>query len=119
MPTSGGGFAQSHNAHATVDVDTMLIVGRHLSQHPNDKLEIQPALEAVRTLPEALGKVDMLLADTGYYSATNVGRCLEHEIQTYISSQRDPHPRSLNEGFAEPEPLPAQAHAVTATKHRL
>ncbi len=81
MPTSSGGFAQSYNAQASVEVDTMRIVGRHLSQHPNDKLEIQPALAALRTLPEALGKVDRLLTDTGYYSATNVSRCLEHEIQ--------------------------------------
>jgi transposase len=95
MPTSGGGFAQSYNAQASVDVDTMLIVGRHLSQHPNDKLEIQPALAALRTLPEALGKVDRLLADTGYDSATNVSRCLEHEIQPSISSQRHPHHQSL------------------------
>jgi hypothetical protein len=40
MPTSCGCFAQGDNAQASVEVDTMLIVGRHLSQHPNDKLEI-------------------------------------------------------------------------------
>lgn len=119
MPTSGGGFAQCYNAQASVDVDTMLIVGRHLSQHPNDKLEIQPALEAVCTLPEVLGKVDRLLADAGYYSATNVGRCLEHGIQPSISSQRNPHHQSLTERFAEPEPLPDHADAVTEMKHRL
>ena len=119
MPTSGGGFAQSYNAQASVDVDTMLIVGRHLSQHPNDKREIQPALAALCTLPEALGKVDRLLADAGYYSATNVGRCLEQEIQPYISSQRDSHHQSLHERFAEPEPLPDDADAVAEMKHRL
>lgn len=119
MPTSGGGFAQSYNAQASVDVDTMLIVGRHLSQPPNDKREIQPALAVLRTLPAALGKVDRLLADTGYYSATNVSRCLEHRIQPYISSQRNPHHQSLNERFAEPEPLPDHAAAVTEMKHRL
>lgn len=119
MPTSGGGFAQSYNAQASVDVNTMLIVGRHRSQHPNDKLEIQPALAAVRTLPEALGNIDILVADTGYSSATNVGTCLEHEIQPDISSPRDPHHQSLKERFAEPEPLPDHADAVTEMKHRL
>ena len=74
---------------------------------------------ALCTLPEALGKVDILLADTGYYSATNVGRCLEHEIQPYISSQRDPHHQSLKERFAEPEPLPDHADVMTEMKHRL
>lgn len=121
MLTSGGGFAQSYNAQANVDVDvdTMLIVGRRLRQHPHDKLEIQPALEALRTVPEALGNVDILLADTGYYSATNIGRCLEREIQPYISSQRTPHHQSLKERFAEKEPLPDHVDAVTAMKHRL
>ena len=39
-PPPAGCFAQGDNAQASVEVDTMLIVGRHLSQHPNDKLEI-------------------------------------------------------------------------------
>ncbi len=29
MPTSGGGFEQAYNAQASVDMDTMLIVGNH------------------------------------------------------------------------------------------
>ena len=41
MPASGGGFEQSYNAQASVDVDTMLVVGQHLTQNPNDKLEIE------------------------------------------------------------------------------
>jgi transposase len=113
MPNSGGGFPQGDNAQASVDVATMLMVGQHLIQHPNDKLD------TVGTLPEALGKVDILLADAGYDSATNVGRCLEHEIQPSISSQRDSHHQSLHERFAELEPLPDHADAVTEMKHRL
>jgi len=119
MPPSGGGFAQRYHAQASVDGDTMLMVGRHRSQHPNDKLEIQPARAAVRTLPEARGNIDILLADTGYDSATNVGKCREHEIQPYSSRPRDPHHQSLQERFAEPEPLPDHADAVTEMKHRL
>ena len=44
MPRAGGGFAQAYNAQAAVDVDTMLIVAQHVSQHPNDKQEVAPAL---------------------------------------------------------------------------
>ena len=33
MPTSGGGFEQAYNAQASVDMDTMLIVGNHVSQN--------------------------------------------------------------------------------------
>lgn len=119
MPTSSSGFQQSYNAQASVDVDTMLIVGQHLSQQPNDKRELQPALEAFRTLPEVLGNVDRLLADTGYYSVTNVGYCLEQKIQPSISPHRTTHNQRLLDRFAEPEPLADDADAVTAMKHRL
>lgn len=119
MPISGGGFDQCYNAQASVDVETMLIVGKHLTQKPNDKLEIQPALDDLSTLPTALGTVGTLLADTGYHSATNIDKCLEHEILPYISSGRDAHNKSLKERFAEPDPLPTDADSVTKMKYRL
>ena len=72
MPVPGGGFDQCYNAQAGVDVDSMLIVSQHLSQHPNDKLEIVPALAALTALPETLGTVDGVLADAGYFKP---GQC--------------------------------------------
>ncbi len=119
MPVSGGGFQQGYNAQAGVDVDTMLIVCRHLSQNPNDKEEVEPALENLGVLPEDLGKVDALVADNGYFSETNVKKCLGHEILPYISCQKDRHNKSLKERFAEPEPLPSNADSVTAMRYRL
>lgn len=119
MPVSGGGFDQCYNAQASVDVDSMLIVGQHLSQNPNDKLEIDPALELLKALPEQLGTVDGLLADAGYFSAANVESCLEETILPLISAHRDQHNQSLRERFAEPGPLAADADAVTQMTHRL
>lgn len=119
MPVSGGGFEQSYNAQASVDLETLLIVGQHLSQNPNDKLEIDPALESLSALPESLGSVDTLLADAGYFSKDNVDACLKHEILPYISSRRDEHNQSLKERFAESTPLPEGADAVTQMNHRL
>lgn len=119
MPTSGGAFEQCYNAQASVDIDTMLVVGQHLSQNPNDKLEIEPALEALNKLPEELGTIDALLADTGYFSQNNVDSCLEGNILPYISSHRDGHNQSLKERFYEPPPLPENADAVSEMKHRL
>ena len=119
MPISGGGFEQCYNAQACVDIDTMLIVGQHLTQKPNDKLEIQPALNELSALPTQLGTIDAILADTGYYSATNVEKCLNNKILPYISSGRDKHHPSLQERFAEPSPLPDNADNVTQMKHRL
>jgi len=119
MPISGGGFDQCYNAQASVDIETMLIVGQHLSQNPNDKQELKPALESLNVLPEPLGTVDSLLTDAGYFSEANVESCLEEEILPYISASRDAHNQSLKERFAEPDPLPEGASPVTQMKHRL
>jgi len=119
MPVSGGGFDQCYNAQASVDIETMLIVGQHLSQNPNDKQEISPALEGLRALPEQLGTVDSLLADAGYFSEANVKSCEEEQILPFISAHRDKHNRSLKERFSEPAPLAEAADAVEAMRHRL
>ncbi len=66
MPTSGGGFEQAYNAQASVDMDTMLIVGNHISQNPNDKQEVDPALEQLNQLPETIGNVNRAALDSGY-----------------------------------------------------
>jgi hypothetical protein len=55
MPTSGGGFEQAYNAQAGVDTETMLIVTTHVSQAPNDKKELEPALTSLKQLPQELG----------------------------------------------------------------
>jgi transposase len=119
MPTSGGGFEQAYNAQAGVDVETHLIVEQHVTQHTNDKQEIEPALAAIEDLPAALGKVRKLLADTGYFSADNVDKCIEGSIEPFIPEKRQPHNLPLMERFSEdPEP-PANATAVQAMRHRL
>ncbi len=66
MPVSGGGFEQCYNAQAGVDTDTMLVVSAHMTQATNDKQEVAPTLSKLSALPEALGTVTDLLADTGY-----------------------------------------------------
>jgi len=119
MPVSGGGFEQCYNAQASVDIEILLIVGRHLSQNPNDKLEIDPALEVLKTLPEQLGMVNGLLADAGYFSEANVESCQEEQILSFISIHRDKHNPSLKERFSEPAPLDETADSVETMRHRL
>lgn len=119
MPVSGGGFEQCYNAQASVDIETMLILGSHLTHNPNDKQEMEPAIEALSTLPESLGSVDTVLADAGYYSEANVDHCLEHEILPHISVGRETHNQTLKERFGDPDPLPEDADEVTKMKHRL
>ena len=105
MPTSRGGFEQSYNAQAAVDTETMLVVIPHVSQAPNDKREITPVLDKVAALPEVLGKVTALLADTGYFSAANVDACAVHGIEPMLSMKRELHHIAVLERFAEPRIL--------------
>ena len=119
MPISGGGFDQCYNAQASVDIETMLIVGQHLSQKTNDKQELKPALAPLTVLPKSLGTVDSMLADAGYFSEANVESCMKEEILPFISAHRDGHNQNFKERFSEPDPLPEGADNVTQMKHRL
>lgn len=119
MPTSGGGFEQAYNTQAGVDVETHLIVEQHVTQHTNGKQEINPALETIAALPEALGEVDNPLADTGYYSEANVDLCQDASIAPLIPSSREKHNRPLGERFkAAPEP-PPNPGALETLQHRM
>ncbi len=119
MPKSGGGFIQGYNAQATVDHETMLIVGQHVSQKTNDKQEVEPALTELDKLPSALGTVSRGAKDSGYFSADNVDKILEQSIEPYISSGRISHNQSLEERFAEPPCAPKNAKPVEAMQHRM
>jgi transposase len=119
MPTSGGGFEQAYNAQAGVDTETMLIVTTHVSQAPNDKQELEPALTNLKRFPQELGTVTDILADNGYFSEGNVTLCDENTVTPYIAVKREEHHAPLMERFQEPAPLPDDANAVDTMKHRL
>jgi transposase len=119
MPVSGGGFEQTYNAQAAVDTESKLIVTAHITQQSNDKRELEPTLKNLVALPKQLGIVTELLADSGYFSETNVNACVGEEITPYIAVDRQSHNRSLWERFKEPPPLPDDADSVTTMKHRL
>ena len=119
MPASGGGFVQAYNVQAAVDTATKLIVATHITQQPNDKLELEPTLENLATLPIKVGTVTELIADNGYFSEANITACESREITPYIAAGREPHNQSPWERFQEPPPLPDDADPVTTMKHRL
>lgn len=125
LPAPGGGFVQGYNAQAAVDIDSRLIVARHLSTAANDKRELIPALEHLRALPKRLGQVTDVVADNGYLSAANVVACAEpREGQTpitpHIALSRESHHLPLRQRFAPPpsEPLD-DADAMTRMAWRL
>lgn len=119
MPVSGGGFEQAYNAQASVDMETMLIVGNHVSQQTNDKQEVEPALAQLDQLPGSLGKVKKAALDSGFFSEHNTNCFEAKEIEPYISAGRQTHNLSLEERLAPAPSPPLNPDAVTAMKHRL
>jgi transposase len=116
---TGGGFEQCYNAQAAVDTDSMLIVGSYVTQACNDKQQIAPMLAVLGAHKNSLGMPEKLLADTGYFSAANVGACVDAGIEPLIAIQRDAHNRPVLDRWTEPPPLAEDADCVAKMKHKL
>ena len=119
MPVAGGGFEQCYNAQAAVAAGSLLVVGADVTQAPNDKQQIEPMLDALAQLADALGQADTLLADSGYFSAGNVAACAAAGIDPLIAAGRQPHHPPLGEFFADPPPPAENPTPVQAMAHRL
>src|SRR2546428_2982331 len=120
MPGAGGkNFQQAYNVQAGVDTETMLVVTAHVTQHANDKLEVEPTLKALEQLPETLGKAGALLADTGYRSESNTKRCHAADATPYLAGGRESHHPPVEQRFTEPPALAAGANVIEAMDHRL
>jgi transposase len=119
MPATGKGFDQSYNAQAAVDTESMLIVATGIAQVATDKQQVAPMLQALGALPEALGRVEHLVADSGYFSAANVERCVQENIEPLLAPGRDGHHPHWEDRFGEPPPLSESASAVERMKHQL
>ena len=119
MPMPGGGFKQCYNAQAAVAAGSLLVVANDVVQATNDKQQLQPMLGRLGALPEELGDVETLLADTGYFSAANVEACVAAEVDPLIAMGRQPHYPPLAERLAPVPPSPENPTPVEAMAHRL
>jgi len=119
MPVPGGGFEQCYNAQAVVAAGSLLVVAADVTQAPNDKQQLEPMLDKIADLPEALGEVGELLADNGYFSEGNVNACAAAGIDPVIAMGRQAHHPSLEERFAEAPPPPPDPTPLAAMGHRL
>ena len=119
MPVAGGGFEQCYNAQATVAGGSLLVVANDVVQATNDKEQIAPMLARLTRLPQALGKPETLLADSGYFSAANVTACAAAGIAPLIALGRERHHRSWKDRFAAAPPAPPDPTPVQAMVHRL
>jgi transposase len=119
MPVAGGGFEQCYNAQVVVAADSLLVIAPAVVQAPNDKQQLEPMLDKIAELPDALGKVGELLADNGYFSEANVTACAAAGIEPVIAMGRQAHHPAPDERFAEPPPPPRQPTPLQAMDHRL
>src|SRR5271169_6100515 len=119
MPAAGGGFEQCYNAQAVVAEGSLLVVAVDVVQAANDKQQLQPMLNRVAALPDALGKAETLLADNGYFSAANVTACDAAKIEPLIAMGREAHHPSLSERFAAAPPPPNNPTPLEAMAYRL
>jgi transposase len=119
MPVSGGGFEQAYNAQAAVDAGSLLVVAAAVTQATNDKEQVAPMLAHFAALPKSLGKIEQLLADTGFYSGKNVAVCEAAAIKPLIAVARDEHHAGWRDRFTEPALLPEDATPVARMAHQL
>jgi transposase len=118
MP-SAQGLVQGYNAPAAVDTDTMLVIATTVTPAPNDKQQVEPRLEKLADLPEALGTVDTLWADNGYFSQATVQACVDQHITPRMALGRARHHVPLAERLAPDAAPPDSEDPVRNMAHAL
>lgn len=111
------GFDQHYNVQAAVTQESMLIVATSLSNHPNDKQEVKPTVNA---LSPKLGRAKAAALDTGFFSEANIRFLEERDIDPYIAIGRDSHQRDVASLLAGvPTPPPADASPTEKMAYKL
>ena len=83
-------FEQSYNCQAAVDSESQVIVGTRVSQEANDKQELRPMVEKLKS--DLDGKKPLrMTADSGYFSEDNVSYLAQEQIDGYVATGRIKH----------------------------
>jgi hypothetical protein len=111
------GFDQHYNVQVAVDQGSRLIVASGLSNHPTDRQEALPTVDAI---PAGLGRPEAAALDNGYWSPDNVEGLLQRGIEPYIATGCDPHHGSWQAYFQHnPQPPTEDASAKEKMAHKL
>lgn len=104
--SQNAGYDQHYNVQVATDQESLLIVAQALSNHPNDKQEAAPTLDA---LSLEVGKPKAVALDNGYFSETNIQACEQRGIDPYIATGREAHHLDWHTFFEQQpeEPGPA------------
>ena len=101
--STNDGFDQHYNVQAAVDQDSLLIVATSLSNHPNDKREAEPTLDA---LSPRLGQPAAAALDNGFFSEHNILAFEQRGIEPYIATGREAHYQDLHTLLGSTLPVP-------------
>lgn len=111
------GFEQCYNGQAAVEHKSRFIVGNMLSNHPNDKQEAIPVVDAI---PTELGRPGTASLDNGYMSQSNITELEERGITPYIATGKDSHHVDLESLLAdEPDPPPENSSHIVRMMYTL
>lgn len=111
--STNNGYDQHYNAQVAVTQNSMFIVATSLSNHPNDKQEAEPTLDA---FPAELGQPDGVAMDNGYFSASNIEATEERGIEPYIATGREAHYKHVDDLLGN---LPDKPTADASPKEKM
>ena len=92
-------------ADCFVAQDSLLIVATSLSNHPNDKHEAEPTLDA---LSPRLGKAAAAALDNGFFSEHTIRALEQRGIEPYIATGREAHHMDLHTLLGKTLPVPPE-----------
>jgi len=111
------GYDQHYNVQVATDQKSLLIVGHALSNHPNDKQEAVPTLDAISA---KVGKPKAAALDNGYFSEATIQACQMRKIDPYIATGREPHHMDWHTFFQDqPEPPAEDASPKVKMAYKL
>lgn len=94
---NGKHFEQAYNAQCCVDTEgSQLIIGQYVTNHANDKQEIE---KAINNIPDEVGEVIKVCADNGYLSKKKIiameNNLDGNKVKCYVSMGKNKHGRTL------------------------
>jgi transposase len=115
--STNNGYDQHYNVQVAVTQDSLLIVATSLSNHPNDKREAEPTLDA---LSPKLGQPTGAALDNGFYSEHNIQALEQRQIEPYIATGREVHYKRVDDLLGNlPDEPPAEASPKEKMAYKL
>jgi len=114
---TGDQVEQAYNAQTVIDIEgSMLLMGGYVTNHANDKLELQSAVTNVNT---EVREISIVCADTGYFSEAAV-KGLEADgtgPTVYCAIERQAHHRTVED--LERKPVPKEPPETASIKEKM